>query len=47
MIIINDGSMDRTTEVVKSFSDNRIKYFKQDNWGGYKLGITYNRVKGI
>lgn len=44
MIIIDDGSTDRTPEIIKSFSDNRIKYFRQDNLGAYKLGITYNRA---
>lgn len=33
LIIINDGSADRTEEVVKSFSDSRIRYFYQANKG--------------
>ncbi|MFH0889201.1 MAG: glycosyltransferase family 2 protein [Planctomycetota bacterium] len=44
MIIIDDGSTDRTPEIIKSFFDNRIKYFRQDNLGAYKLGVAYNRV---
>lgn len=33
LIIINDGSRDRTEEIVKSFRDSRIKYLYQDNQG--------------
>ena len=29
LIIINDGSNDKTEEIIFSFSDNRIKYYKQ------------------
>ena len=44
MIIIDDGSTDRTPQIIKSFSDKRIRYFRQDNLGGHKLGVTYNRA---
>lgn len=44
MIIIDDGSTDRTPQIIKSFSDKRIRYFRQDNLGGYNLGVTYNRA---
>jgi glycosyltransferase involved in cell wall biosynthesis len=44
MIIIDDGSTDRTPQIIKSFSDKRIRYFRQDNLGGHRLGITYNRA---
>lgn len=46
MIIIDDGSTDRTPEIIKLFAekDKRIRYFRQDNLGAYKLGITYNRA---
>ena len=30
-IIINDGSTDLTEQIIKSFSDERIKYYEHDN----------------
>src|SRR5215472_14297167 len=41
-IIIDDGSTDRTAEIVRSYSDRRIKYFHQDNKGIGALAETYN-----
>lgn len=38
-LIINDGSTDKTEEIVKSFKDKRIKYFKNKNQG---IGKTRN-----
>lgn len=38
--MVNDGSTDQTEEIVKSFSDERIKYYYQDNMG---LARTRNR----
>ena len=38
-IIINDGSTDSTEEIVKSYKDKRIKYFKNKNQG---IGKTRN-----
>ena len=32
-LIIDDGSTDNTAEIIKSFNDNRIKYFKKQNSG--------------
>lgn len=32
-IIINDGSTDKTEEIIKGYSDKRIKYIKQENTG--------------
>lgn len=40
LIIINDGSIDGSEEVVKDIKDERIKYFYQENKGAYK---TINR----
>lgn len=33
IIIVDDGSSDNTNEIVKGFSDNRVKYFDQSNRG--------------
>lgn len=32
-IIIDDGSTDSSREIIKSYTDNRIKYFEQENSG--------------
>ena len=32
-IIVNDGSTDKTEEIIKEYSDERIKYIKQENSG--------------
>jgi len=44
LLISDDGSTDDTKEVVKSFKDDRIKYFEFEQSGGY-LGMARNRVK--
>jgi glycosyltransferase involved in cell wall biosynthesis len=31
LIVVDDGSSDNTTEVVETFNDSRIRYFKQSN----------------
>jgi len=39
LIIVNDGSSDRTGEIILSYSDKRIKYLKNDG----NKGIIYSR----
>lgn len=39
ILLINDGSTDKTEEVINKYSDNRIKYFKNKNQG---IGKTRN-----
>ena len=41
-ILINDGSTDESEEIIKSYKDSRLKYFKQKN-----LGIGAARNLGI
>jgi teichuronic acid biosynthesis glycosyltransferase TuaG len=33
LIIVNDGSIDSSEEIILSYSDNRIRYFRQENLG--------------
>ena len=33
LLIVNDGSTDDTAEIISEFSDERIKYFEQENQG--------------
>ena len=40
LIIINDGSIDRSEEIVKQIKDERIKYYYQENKGAHN---TINR----
>lgn len=39
LILVNDGSTDSTEEIIKSYKDKRIKYFKNKNQG---IGKTRN-----
>ena len=39
LILINDGSTDKSEEIVKLYNDDRIKYFKNNNQG---IGKTRN-----
>jgi glycosyltransferase involved in cell wall biosynthesis len=46
-IIWNDGSTDNTEEVVKQYSDSRIKYFYHENTGlGLALNMACNKAVG-
>jgi len=47
MVIIDDGSTDRTAEVISQYHDPRIRYFFQQNRGIEALAHTYNRALEI
>ena len=50
LIIINDGSADKSEEVIKSVEDERIRYFYQDNQGAHNAlnrGIKLAKGKYI
>jgi glycosyltransferase involved in cell wall biosynthesis/Tfp pilus assembly protein PilF len=50
LIIVNDGSTDRTEEIIKSFKDERIRYFLKENSGpsaARNLGIRHARGEFI
>ena len=44
-VIINDGSTDNTEQIIKSYTDNRIRYFTND--GNKGIAKTYNRAIGL
>jgi glycosyltransferase involved in cell wall biosynthesis len=44
MVIIDDGSSDRTADAIRNYSDPRILYFHQENKGIGALADTYNRA---
>lgn len=47
-IIINDGSIDKSEEIVLSYNDSRIKYFSQKNLGlAGTLNVALNYATGI
>ena len=46
-IIIDDGSTDHTADMVRSYSDRRIKYCFQENQGIDALSQTYNRALSL
>lgn len=47
MIIIDDGSTDRTGDVVALYKDDRIKYIRQESKGINRLSETYNTALSI
>lgn len=47
LIVWNDGSTDSTEQIVKSYADNRIRYFYNKNSGiGFSLSLACKEVKG-
>jgi len=43
-IVIDDGSDDRTGDIISQYSDKRIKHIRQENKGIWRLGETYNEA---
>jgi glycosyltransferase involved in cell wall biosynthesis len=43
-IIIDDGSTDRTAQIIHTFADHRVRYVHQENRGIEALPHTYNRA---
>jgi len=43
LLIINDGSTDRTEKIILSYNDNRIRYIKNEK----NIGVSATRNKGI
>lgn len=43
-IIIDDGSNDRTSEIIKKYKDPRVHYIRQENLGIWQLVKTYNKA---
>ena len=41
-LIVDDGSTDATPEIAASFRDPRIRYFRRERVGVYRLAETYN-----
>jgi glycosyltransferase involved in cell wall biosynthesis len=46
-IIIDDGSTDRTADVIQRFTDPRIRFIRQKNRGIEALAHTYNNALGL
>jgi glycosyltransferase involved in cell wall biosynthesis len=43
-IIIDDGSTDKTADVIRGYSDRRIRFIQQANHGIEALALTYNEA---
>jgi glycosyltransferase involved in cell wall biosynthesis len=46
-IIVDDGSTDKTADIISDYRDKRIKYIRQSNQGIWKLGRSYNKALDI
>jgi glycosyltransferase involved in cell wall biosynthesis len=43
-IVVDDGSTDKTPEIIGGYNDARIRYLRQENLGIFRLPETYNRA---
>ncbi|UXX81106.1 glycosyltransferase [Reichenbachiella carrageenanivorans] len=47
LLIVNDGSTDRSDEIIRGYTDARIQYFKQDNAGvSVARNVAMQAMKG-
>lgn len=46
-IVIDDGSTDRTAQIIRTFADQRVRYVHQENKGIEALPHTYNRALSL
>ena len=44
MVIVDDGSIDGTRDIIANYSDPRIVHLAQDHLGPLRLADTYNRA---
>ncbi len=47
LIVVDDGSTDRTGEIAQSYSDPRIHYLRQENKGLSRLAESYNSALAV
>lgn len=47
MIIVDDGSTDRTPEIIKQYDDHRIRYYRVDHQGLHHLFKIYNTALSL
>ena len=47
MIIVDDGSTDATSQKIAEYSDERLRYVRQEHRGKSKLGATYNHALSL
>tara|TARA_B100000315_G_C14543473_1_gene572082 strand:- start:17 stop:547 length:531 start_codon:yes stop_codon:yes gene_type:complete len=47
LLIVNDGSTDKTSEIIKSFTDTRIRYYEQPNMGvSFARNLALSKMSG-